>query len=311
MKTHLIPLVLGFVCLATAETPRKPAGTAFQVLPVVQTDDKMHYLLPTTVEGTETHFLLDTGCGYSTVVSLDLAKALNKELGKASEMTGIGGDSKSYEVNFEQFKLGGTYAVEFAKTHVTDMSEFRGFKVGGKELKPQGMVGSLTLMALRGVLDTAAGHILVPPRDAAEGIYLRSMKNKGAVILPMTKKRYAAPYLTVTIEGKPLVFLIDTGATTNLIEPDVAEALGLEKTGKSGPVVGKGSGVITDAWRTKARDVMLGDAVKVPELGFTVVGSQGFKEEGLTYGGILGVPVLKALKAQLDFDTYSLIVPRG
>ena len=56
---------------------------------------------------------------------------------------------------------------------------------------------------------------------------------------------------------------------------------------------------------------MLGDSVKVPELGFTVLGSRGSQEDGLTYGGILGTPVLNALKAQLDFDTYSLIVPRS
>jgi hypothetical protein len=32
---------------------------------------------------------------------------LNKELGQPSEMSGIGGDSKSYEVAFDQFKIGG------------------------------------------------------------------------------------------------------------------------------------------------------------------------------------------------------------
>jgi hypothetical protein len=161
------------------------------------------------------------------------------------------------------------------------------------------------------VLDPVAGHLLVPPTDAPKGLYLRSMKSQGAVVLPMTKKNYARPHLTVIIEGKSFLFLVDTGANTNLIEPAVAEELGLEKTGNSGPVVGKGDGVITSAWRTKAKDVMLGDGVRVPELGFTVVKSGGFEDEGVPYGGILGVPVINALKAQLDFDTYSLIIPKN
>lgn len=310
MKAILTSLALTSALMLNASAQAKEKGTSFKVLPVIQTDNQMHYFLPTTVEDTEANFLLDTGCGYSMVVSLELAKSLQKELGKAGTMGSITGDSKSYEVAFEQFKLGGTYPVEFTKTHVTDMSGFDGFKVNGKESNPQGLVGSLTLMALRGVLDPVAGHLLVPPTDAPKGLYLRSMKSQGAVVLDLTKKQFARPHLTVTLAGKPFLFLVDTGATTNLIEPAIAKELGLEKTSKSGPVLGKGADIITDVWRTKVKNVMLGDAVKVPELGFTVLKSGGFKEEGIAYGGILGVPVINALKAQLDFDTYSLIIPR-
>lgn len=311
-STRLFVLFLGLIS-ATVQAQQEPKGqgTAFKSLPVLRSDDQLRYLLPMTVESKETHFLIDAGCGYSTVVSLDLAKSLKKELGEPSEMTGIGGDSESYEVEFDQFKIGGSYAVKFKQTHVTDLARLRASNVDGKPVKPEGLVGSQTLMALRGVLDTAAGRILVPPSDSPKGIYLGSMKKKGAVIIPMSKKKYAAPYINVTLKGKTYVFLIDTGATANLIEPEVAKELELEITGTSAPVVGKGAGVADQAPRVKATDLLLGDAVQVPELGFTVLRSRGFKEEGQTYGGIIGVPVLNALKAQLDFDTYSLIVPRN
>jgi predicted aspartyl protease len=124
------------------------------------------------------------------------------------------------------------------------------------------------------------------PKPKHARITLRVLKHSGATVA----------LADVSIHGKAFVFVVDTGATTTLVDSAVARSLNLRPTGKAVPITGVAGGSsaptvrITD-WRLGGSALPASNVVTLPGGG---VGGTA---------GLLGSDILSRFgKITIDYD---------
>lgn len=283
----------------------------FRAIQVEPTDNAGLFTAAVKVEETNARFLIDTGCAYMMAYDTDFLKGMGKALTETGKAIGVGGAGTTYSTTVDFASVGGV--VELGKQEnakVLPVKHLDHLKTGGQDAMVSGLIGSSLLKQIRGVFDYGTPRIIVPPSDAPKGVYQLSMKQQGATILPLMEGPYNFPYVTMNIEGADYAFLIDTGANAHVISPLLVEKLKLEVEDQDIAVRGmqKAQGVKV----VRLKDPVLAKHFKLTELKLHIIDAQKTlkMENGMEIGGIIGTSLLKQLKAQLDFDTYSLIVPK-
>lgn len=281
---------------------------AFNRIPLKASADHQYYV-PASIDGKSFAFLLDTGCAYSTVLTEGFAKELGAELEPAGSSSGIGGEVETFTSNVGQIRFTPQLAYKFKNTHVRALPNLDGTDLG--EIKVRGLLGAQSLFAMRAVFDTESTSILVPPSEASKGAYSKALKSQGALVLRLAKGGYAYPMLKVKLKDKDLVFLVDTGATVNTLQPEVARALKLKPIGKPQDIVGGGKNAAKGVRKVKVEGPVFDSVAKLESIEFYVVETIGDKlvADGETYGGIIGAGFLNSVRAKIDFSIYSLIIP--
>lgn len=283
---------------------------AFHSIPMERANPGSLDLVKVRVEERTEWYVIDTGCARALLHSVTLAKALGKELRPEGRLEGVGGHINAYRADFDSVMVGGRIEVGGADSHVTEVNHLESLKVDGEPADPQGLVGSPLLAKTRAVLDFAAGRILVPGAEVPKDGFRRAMESQGERIVELHRTRYDYPYVEAEIEGERFVFLLDTGANTNTIEPEVAESLGLEleQTGREV----KGSRTLADVPTARLERLRIPGGVILGQVKCHVVDALGAAEgpEGMRLGGILGSQTLHSMKAKLDFGSYVLVLPK-
>lgn len=291
-------------------SPAMAGALAFHSIPMARADPGALDLVKVQVENRSEWYLIDTGCARSLLHSTSLAKALGKELRPAGGLEGVGGRLDSFRVDFDSVNVGGRIEVGGEDAHVTAVDHLGALEIEGKPADPQGLVGSPLLARTRAVIDFAGSRILVPGAEVPKDGYRRAMESQGERIVTLHRNRYDYPYVEAEINGGRFAFLLDTGANTNTIEPEVAEELGLPME-KGGREV-KGSGTVDDVPVTHLDRLRIPGGVVIGKVKCHVLkthtGTEG--PEGMKLGGILGSQTLHAIKAKLDFGSYVLVLPK-
>lgn len=303
-------LFFAYASFVAAEST--PQGYAFHPLNLRQTDEGSLFLAEAKVADATTWLLIDSGCAYSVAYDEDFVRdILGKELTASGKVGGAGGPGRRSTAAIGDTAIG---IIQIGAKHdapVVPVNHLEHLRVDGKEVKIGGLVGSKLLKSVRGVFDYGAGRILIPTGEMPAGIYKLGMEQRGAVVLPLHEGKFHYPYAVLKIKGKDYAFLLDTGANGNVLEPSVVAELGLEAGGETSTVRGM---LRTDGVkRVKIKDTVLAGHFKLTELSFVVIGAQSSLKvsNDLSIGGILGTPLFKQIKAQIDFDSYSLIVPKS
>ena len=312
-KSHkLVFTLISLLSLPCIAQETKTSSFKFLPLKVTCTDTGNLFTVPVTVEGITANFLLDTGSARTIIYDVSVGKGLKKKLiPLKGSLSGVGGETTTYKAAIKNasvgslLQLGNQPEALFMKVdHIAHM------KIDGKPAHIKGLVGTPLLKKVRAVFDYGVPRILIPTEGTPKNTYKRSQVSKGAHVVPLTAGSFDFPYVMVKIKGKDYAFLVDTGANSNVIEPSVAKELGLPLSEKKTTVSGtnKRGGIRY----TIVKEPLLGGKIQLPQMKCYVMDTHGKLQppKGLKAGGIIGTELLKIFKAQLDFDSYSLIIPK-
>jgi hypothetical protein len=113
------------------------------------------------------------------------------------------------------------------------------------------------------------------------------------------------PVLTVTIEGREVTTLLDTGGDTFILDPEIAASLGIEVVASmEGMFAG---GMTAEVGFGRAESLVMGD-VTVRSVPLALLPTQGFVLGEHTIEGILGTNVLRQFLATVDYPNDRLIL---
>jgi len=165
------------------------------------------------------------------------------------------------------------------------------------------------------IVETTTSVLVNKPVDPAHFALLRSrvLLGSGVQVLPL-EERGGHYYVRVKVNGKPYIFLIDTGAQSLLLDSHVAKELAIPEEGSlevRGTARGGGLHTVHIA-SFSVGDLHLDDIVASSlDIGGSAAGA-------LRFDGILGYPFFAAALVELDFGKKSMRVgapgsftPRG
>ncbi len=208
-------------CFHSARSrPRFPSGERF-VMPVLDPDDERGIYVPVLVNGKGPFlFQLDTGAWLSTFAA-DLAVELRLAPAERKPMVVVdaAGTRRRYTgARIAELRLGDLALRDVGVGLFPDRPQRRA------GLRVAGLLGMNVLRDLRIEVDLDRGIVVLDRtnvrRPTAEG--------PGPIVLPMqlTEGR-RKPWVTLTIDGHPARFVVDTGASRTSIHEDVAHRLRL------------------------------------------------------------------------------------
>lgn len=123
--------------------------------------------------------------------------------------------------------------------------------------------------------------------------------------LPVIVHKYSSGAVsvltTVTVHGKPYLFVVDSGASTSVIDSSIADELGLTTVGPPGKSTGLGCSAPSHRVRLDNWSVG-GEALPPDVIAATQVNLAGGKIDGVTVAGLLGAEVFRAFGSlRLDY----------
>jgi Aspartyl protease len=131
------------------------------------------------------------------------------------------------------------------------------------------------------------------------------MKARGFTGIPFTNHQNHL-FIDFEIGGKPVTFLLDSGAMTSIVTPAAAEELGLEVTESQAQVAGVGGGAKVEG-QAKSKDCRFGDGDDVT-MDFVVM---DLPVTGKKIDGLIGSDFFRSHHAMLDYSGETLWLRTG
>ncbi|HEY9131491.1 MAG TPA: aspartyl protease family protein [Dyella sp.] len=187
------------------------------------------------INGVSTRFILDTGAFFNFMSNAN-ASALGLELEPMPwgyRISGIGGSASVQQTRVKRFGILGTTIDNVA------------FIVGGTDAG-RGLLGANLLDVADLELDLAHGKVVLLKADNCEKASLAYWSKDGrynvADIEP-TREHDRRTFMKVTIHGKELRALLDTGAVSTILGRKAAEKAGIDLNAPTVKVVGNSTGI--------------------------------------------------------------------
>jgi hypothetical protein len=239
---RLLVLLLGFAPAAQA------ACSVNEQAIVALRDDGGAITLPVEVNGITATFILDTGAQRSVVSEAAVQRlALARDQWVGTTMRGLGGIDRRPNADPRSLSLGGVPLVRRTLNHDTSLTvaDLPHSTVGNQII--DGLLGRDFLSQFDLDLDVPAHHVTLYRVSDCSGRFLPWSGDYAAV--PITFPTEQAIVVPVTLDGKPLRALLDTGAGTSLLGAPGIHKMGLDLTNlaadPSGQISGLGSRVLT------------------------------------------------------------------
>lgn len=239
------PIWLGacmlLACVGPAQAAEKCKLAKYGTLPVEMVGERATTRIK--ANGVDTRFMLDTGAEFN-FMSRANADALGLRLRPAPfgfYMGGIGGSASVSLAKIKDFGVLGT-----------DLHDVE-FLVGGSDMG-EGLLGANLLDVVDLEIDLAQGKVtLFKPDgcDKAALAYWAAGRNYNVADLHPSYGQYdRRSFVDVTINGKTLHALLDSGATATLLGRRAAERVGIDLKGPGVKASGATRGIGAKAYRT-------------------------------------------------------------
>jgi hypothetical protein len=198
--------------------------------------------LPVEVNGIAATFILDTGAQRSVVTQAAVQRlGLVRDQWVGTTMSGLGGIARRPNANPRSLTLGGVALARRTVNHDTSLT------VG---MLPHAMIGNLVIDGLLGRdflalfdldLDMPSRRLMLYRVQDCSGRFLPWAGDYSTI--PVTMPAESAIVVPVTIDGRPLHALLDTGASASLLAAPGIARLGLDSANFSGDPAGRISGL--------------------------------------------------------------------
>ncbi|MDT5175253.1 MAG: hypothetical protein QOG37_2504 [Mycobacterium sp.] len=196
--------------------------------------------LPVEVNGIAATFILDTGAERSVVTGEAVQRlGLARDEWVGTTMGGVGGIDRRPNANPRSLSLGGIPLVRRTLSH--DHSLTVGILPGARDSTVDGLLGRDYLALFDLDVDLPARRLTLYHVNDCAGRFLPWTGNYTSI--PVTIPPGEAVLLPVTIDGKPLRAMLDTGATSSLIAAPGMFKLGLNQASLSTDPTGQISGL--------------------------------------------------------------------
>src|SRR4051812_33204332 len=224
-------------------------------LPV--TMDGMQPLVAAKINGVDASFIVDSGAFYS-LMSPGVAGAAGLKLDRIPpeqfQLMGVGGSTRAAVTKVKDLVVAGI------PIHNLE------FFVGGTDTGTAGLLGQNVLGVGDVEYDLPDGMVrLLRSRDCGD-TNLAYWTNGGSYSLlkierrdPLTRPHTVA---TVSVNGKPMRAMFDTGATTTTLSIEAAARIGIAPGGKGVEADGYSSGIgrgVSQVWRAPVASIQIGD----------------------------------------------------
>jgi predicted aspartyl protease len=245
--------ILGLAVLLFAGAPG-PAMAACQIgaLDTLHLDEHARApVMAGTINGKDLHALLDTGATF-TVLTHVLAERAGLELyASGAKVYGIGGESTLYSTQVERLAFGPLHADAIDLNVVQDVKGPWDAIVGVDVLFNHDLEVSLAAHEARVIIPTGC-------RDAFLAYW-----NPDASVVPMSDVSAAdhRQIVTVQVNGTELRALVDSGASSSLIDRSAARLIGLDQDESKAPTHTGAGGIgklKVDFWIAPVTKVVLG-----------------------------------------------------
>lgn len=234
------------------------AGAAVtQAIPahVVHTATATIVLVPVCLSGQGPYpFILDTGAAHS-LVDRSLADRLHLVVtGRTTPATGVACTAAAAEIQVANWSLG-----PVALRAQTLASLSMGGAPGGPGIA--GLLGSDVWSRFgQFQLDYRAGRLMLPgPEQATAPTAVAAATGQADQQVPMTVVHPGAGTLAlvpVTLDGHgPMMFVLDTGSSTSVVDHNVAQQLSLPPVGRARKVAGVSCGTTTQPFHIESWQV--------------------------------------------------------
>jgi predicted aspartyl protease len=250
-------------------------------------------LVPASVNGHGPFdFILDTGAGTS-LVSLDLAQQLAMATEQVKEGTGAGGKVRLALGTVASLAVGQARReqVQVGMLDLTDLGRAVGVRIDG-DIGYNFLKDFVTTIDYRrGVLELSDGD----DRPNALG-------SRGAGV-PFRLGHASKPLVLVTTvvnRQGPFVFALDTGSSTTVVSPELAQRLGMETVAIPDVTAGGGHTIRASAGRVGSLAI---GGTMVRDLPVMVADFLSMLSEvvGTKVDGILGYNLLKGFRVMIDY----------
>jgi predicted aspartyl protease len=222
-RSLVMLIVLGlFASAAEAADTQDCRLTRFASLPMSTLSDG-RIALPVAIEGHAASFLVDTG-GISATMSRQLANKIGKEPERAPRyLIGVGGAVLSSSIHAGDFALGGMHGKDIP---VFIDERFSGGGEGEGTLAPE-MMHRFDVD-----FDFHQGTVNFFSQDHCPGKVVYWTKGGEAIVIPMDVQPNGKIRIPVTVDGNPLMAILDTGSVTSFISIAVARKFGVKPDNK-------------------------------------------------------------------------------
>jgi clan AA aspartic protease (TIGR02281 family) len=188
------------------------------------------------INGADTHFILDTGAFFNTMSNANaLSLGLKLELAPFGfRVNGVGGSASVQQAHVKQFGILGTTL------------ENIDFIVGGSDAG-HGLLGANLLDVADLEIDLAHGKMTLFKADhcdkASLAYWVKDGQYNVADIESSDHKGDRRTFFNVTINGKKVRALLDSGAVATVLSRDAAERVGIDLNAPGVRAGGKSSGI--------------------------------------------------------------------
>ncbi|HKQ99401.1 MAG TPA: aspartyl protease family protein [Pyrinomonadaceae bacterium] len=266
-------------------------------------------LVPASVNESEPHeFILDTGAGIS-LLTPELAERFGVAATDSKEAMGVGG-KVTISLGVARLLEVGESRVENIQVAITDELHRIGAVIGARV---EGNIGYNFLKEFSLTIDYQSSTLSltrVSKEASGAGAAAAGMRATATAARAELKFKLAHPskpliLLPVFIDGGgPYIFATDTGASSTVVSPELAEMLGIHRTDI--PEV-TGAGGAMQASTGVLRSLGVGDAL-VENLPVVIVPSLGMISQavGTKLDGIIGYNFLKEFRVTIDYPNETL-----
>jgi predicted aspartyl protease len=210
-------LTASFVATAQAEDAAPPKTCAMYAYAELPLDTQMdgRITIPITVNGTQRHFMVDTGAAMSAI-SATTANALSLHQRKlAGGMQLFGGRIMNSLATADTLAVGKLQATKFPMIVIPS---------DGTPTDSDGLLGADVLSAYDIDIDYAAGQFrLFKPNSCPNPVYWTRTAGYARVPITISEQRHIM--VDVLLDGKNVTALADTGAETSSMSVEFAKAL--------------------------------------------------------------------------------------
>jgi hypothetical protein len=176
-------------------------------LPMTQLNNDSVVTVPIGFNGVQKQFLLDTG-GLITQVSSNVADELKlRRKDSPVQLYGVGGDVSKKYATVQDFTLGSLHAPNL-DMQISDLDQM------------DGLFAPVSFQTLDFEMDFAARKLNIISSDHCEGkvIYWPA---KAVAVVPIQTRDWHIT-VPVTLDGRRLMAIVDTGASTSTVRLDIA-----------------------------------------------------------------------------------------
>lgn len=263
------------------------------------------YCVEATIEGKTAWMVVDSGAD-GLIADERLAEPAGIKLVKSGQASGADGKVLTTFTGRVKEFVAGPAVIRNQDLFFVNLSNLGPFMIDGEEKPRGGQLGAGFLSSSGAVLDYNKNRLLVPKVKINGGI--AGLYQQEGYHVEKLLESGGKFYARAALDGKPVLFLCDTGANSMTLRLDFAKSIGARIETREGTITTLGK-TFKDQQFTRIAKLTVGPTL-IPDAPFFVVADQQPMPTlgDLPVVGLMGTNFFKPSMAILDFGSAAMVL---